>query len=304
MYSSTASLLRRSTSTSGCSGRRRGTSPRTACPAWSCASSFERPWSTPARRTQAARLAPPDPVALHLLDALRQSRSSRSFREPVSTRILSIHCFIGLRITGWFPRSLRPSMTSSFASTVPSAGHQFTGTSAWCARPRSSSLVKIHCVRLCRRRRRHLAVPVVREAERLELLAEPVHVRRRRQPRVRPRLDRVLLGGGRTRPTPSGATRCARQRCTERRCPAVVPRGSTEDPRRCGEEVDDERRSVIRRRDERSRSDGRDASSASGARRRVLTVRRLGGLGYRGGVRRASIEKGTRRAWGSIRGHR
>ena len=78
-----------------------------------------------------------------------QSRSSRSFRSrsPYAV-ILSIHCFIGLRITGWFPRSLRPSMTSSFASTVPSAGHQFTGTSAWYARPRSSSLVKIHCVHL------------------------------------------------------------------------------------------------------------------------------------------------------------
>ena len=40
---------------------------------------------------------------------------------------------MGRRMTGWLPRSLRPSMTSSFASTVPSAGHQFTGTSSMTA---------------------------------------------------------------------------------------------------------------------------------------------------------------------------
>ena len=78
-----------------------------------------------------------------------QSRSSRSFRSrsPYAV-IFSIHCFMGLRITGWFPRSDRPSITSSFASTVPSAGHQFTGTSAWYAKPRSRSCRKIHCVHL------------------------------------------------------------------------------------------------------------------------------------------------------------
>ena len=42
----------------------------------------------------------------------------------------SIHWRIGRRTTGWPPRSLLPSITSSFASTVPSAGHQLTGTSA------------------------------------------------------------------------------------------------------------------------------------------------------------------------------
>ena len=30
-------------------------------------------------------------------------------------------------MTGWSPRSERPLMTSSSASTVPSASHQFTG---------------------------------------------------------------------------------------------------------------------------------------------------------------------------------
>ena len=55
-------------------------------------------------------------------------------------------CFMGRRTTGWLPRSLLPSMTSSLASTVPSAGHQLTGTSAWYASPRRKSCRKIHCV--------------------------------------------------------------------------------------------------------------------------------------------------------------
>ena len=46
----------------------------------------------------------------------------------------SIHCFIGLRMTGKPPTSLLPSMTSSLASTVPSSGHQFTGASLTKAR--------------------------------------------------------------------------------------------------------------------------------------------------------------------------
>ena len=54
----------------------------------------------------------------------------------------------GARTTGCEPRSERPSMTSSLASTVPSAGHQFTGTSFCSARPASKSSRKIHCVHL------------------------------------------------------------------------------------------------------------------------------------------------------------
>ena len=34
------------------------------------------------------------------------------------------------RTTGWPPRSLMPPITSSLASTVPNAGHQFTGASS------------------------------------------------------------------------------------------------------------------------------------------------------------------------------
>lgn len=38
---------------------------------------------------------------------------------------------MGIRTTGKPPRSDLPSITSSLASTVPSSGHQLTGTSAW-----------------------------------------------------------------------------------------------------------------------------------------------------------------------------
>ena len=53
------------------------------------------------------------------------------FCKPSSSRsanavILNIHCNSGRRTTGCPPRSLRPSMTSSLANTVPSFGHQFT----------------------------------------------------------------------------------------------------------------------------------------------------------------------------------
>ena len=37
-----------------------------------------------------------------------------------------VYCRSGMRNTGNAPRSLRPSMTSSLASTVPSFGHQLT----------------------------------------------------------------------------------------------------------------------------------------------------------------------------------
>src|SRR6056297_280276 len=41
-----------------------------------------------------------------------------------------LHCVIFLRITGCPPRSETPFTISSFASTVPNAGHQFTSLSA------------------------------------------------------------------------------------------------------------------------------------------------------------------------------
>ena len=46
-----------------------------------------------------------------------------------------IHCLSGRLNTSWLPLSERPSLvTSSLASTVPSAGHQLTGASATYAR--------------------------------------------------------------------------------------------------------------------------------------------------------------------------
>ena len=60
----------------------------------------------------------------------------------------SIHCFISRFSTGSPVSMYLPSLTSSFASTVPSAGQKFTGTSARYASPRSYRTSKIHCVHL------------------------------------------------------------------------------------------------------------------------------------------------------------
>src|SRR5699024_9917960 len=62
--------------------------------------------------------------------------------------IFNIHCFIGFLTTGCPPRSLLPSITSSLARTVPSAGHQFTFTSSMYASQCSYILRNIHCVHL------------------------------------------------------------------------------------------------------------------------------------------------------------
>ena len=58
------------------------------------------------------------------------SMPSRSSSNRCAKAVMrSIHWRIGLRSTGKPPTSLTPSLTSSFASTVPSSGHQFTGAS-------------------------------------------------------------------------------------------------------------------------------------------------------------------------------
>ena len=59
-----------------------------------------------------------------------------------------IHCRICFCTTGWLPRSERPSTTSSFASTVPRASHQFTVLAPRYTRSAARSRVKIHCVHL------------------------------------------------------------------------------------------------------------------------------------------------------------
>ena len=86
---------------------------------------------------------------ISLIDSLQSSRSRSASRRSAYAVMRSIHCFSGRRYTGWLPRSLRPSaVTSSLASTVPSAGHQLTGASCRYAsryestssrRPRASS---------------------------------------------------------------------------------------------------------------------------------------------------------------------
>jgi len=76
------------------------------------------------------------------------SPSSSSARRSAYSVILSTHWRSGRRSTGKEPRSERPSITSSFASTVPSFGHQLTCTSDWTARLRLKSWTKIHCVHL------------------------------------------------------------------------------------------------------------------------------------------------------------
>ena len=59
---------------------------------------------------------------------------------------LMTHCFMFFRITGYPPRSLFPSITSSLLSTVPSSSHQFTGMSMYWAYPSRYSCLKIHWV--------------------------------------------------------------------------------------------------------------------------------------------------------------
>ena len=112
----------------------------------------------------------------------------------------SIHCFIGMRTTGCPPTSLLPSITSSFASTVPSSGHQLTGHLGLVGEAALVELAEDPLGPLVRRTGIEgvdLARPVVGEAERLDLPLEVlsmlrwvvitrVHV---------PGLDRVLLRG-------------------------------------------------------------------------------------------------------------
>mmetsp|Transcript_19940 Transcript_19940/g.61454 ORF Transcript_19940/g.61454 Transcript_19940/m.61454 type:complete len:200 (+) Transcript_19940:1429-2028(+) len=102
--------------------------------------------------TSKATVAPSD-RPIHSRCDLRvpagQSRPSSPARSLSAYSVIRrIHWRSGALTTGWSPRSDNPSMTSSFASTVPSAGHQLTGTSFCAARPASNNSRKIHCVHL------------------------------------------------------------------------------------------------------------------------------------------------------------
>ena len=61
-----------------------------------------------------------------LSDSVQSIFSSPSSRRCEYADTLRHHCFIFFCTTGCPPRSETPSTTSSLASTVPSAGHQFT----------------------------------------------------------------------------------------------------------------------------------------------------------------------------------
>ena len=61
-----------------------------------------------------------------LSDSVQSILSSPSSRRCEYADTLRHHCFIFFCTTGCPPRSDTPSTTSSFASTVPNAGHQFT----------------------------------------------------------------------------------------------------------------------------------------------------------------------------------
>mmetsp|Transcript_16194 Transcript_16194/g.38514 ORF Transcript_16194/g.38514 Transcript_16194/m.38514 type:complete len:212 (-) Transcript_16194:376-1011(-) len=74
--------------------------------------------------------------------------SRSSARRSAYAVIFRTHWRSGIRTTGKLPRSERPSMISSLASTVPSSGHQLTSFLSWKARPRLKSCRKIHWVHL------------------------------------------------------------------------------------------------------------------------------------------------------------
>ena len=151
-YSSTAaraSAVTLADDTSGCSG---ATTTYVAPKSVSARVVYTSTTSPSLPATLNATVAPSDrPIQLRCMSLIDSSHSSPSRspnrRSPYCV-IFNIHCLSGIRTTGCPPRSLSPSITSSFASTVPNAGHQFTGTSALYASPRFNSCRKIHCVHL------------------------------------------------------------------------------------------------------------------------------------------------------------
>jgi hypothetical protein len=122
-----------------------------------------RLWSVPsiAKSISAPSLRPIHSRCMALVDAGHSSPSNWSSSLSAYDVIRNAHWLRGLRTTGCPPLSLRPSITSSLASTVPSFGHQFTVVSLRYARryesisvPRSSSVSSCH-------RRTPTAVPVM-----------------------------------------------------------------------------------------------------------------------------------------------
>ncbi len=88
----------------------------------------------------------------------------------------SIHWVSGRRNTGWLPRSLRPSaVTSSLASTVPSAGHQFTSASSrYARRYESTTVAALRAVEVVPRHPFRVGIALRRARAVLELLEQLV----------------------------------------------------------------------------------------------------------------------------------
>ena len=82
------------------------------------------------KSTSAPTLLPIQFRCISFSDSGHSSSSRSSSSRSAYAVMRSIHCRIGRCSTGNPPTSLLPSITSSLASTVPSPGHQFTGTSS------------------------------------------------------------------------------------------------------------------------------------------------------------------------------
>ena len=101
--------------------------------------------SSTGNATVAPTLRPIQLRCIVLIDSGQSSRSRSASRRSAYAVICSFHCFNGRRNTGWLPRSLRPSgVTSSLASTVPSAGHQLTiASSRYASRYESTTAARV-----------------------------------------------------------------------------------------------------------------------------------------------------------------
>ncbi len=90
------------------------------------------PWIS--KRISAPSERPIQFLCVSLSDSDQSIRSSPSRRRCAYALTRRHHCHIFFCSTGYPPRTDRPSLTSSLASTVPSFGHQFTTALARYAR--------------------------------------------------------------------------------------------------------------------------------------------------------------------------
>ncbi len=138
-----------------------------------------------------------DPVALHLLDALRPVERVQILQKPLRVRRDPQHPLphrtahhrmvpaLGASVDDFLVRQDRPQRRTPVHRNLRHV-----------RQPLLVELLEnpLRPLVVLRVRRVDLAVPVVRKAQRADLFAEAVDVLLRRDRRVRPRLDRVLLG--------------------------------------------------------------------------------------------------------------